>query len=94
MKLYVSKEAAEWYRNELEIDSGNLRFFVRYGGLGGNIPGFSLGLKFDSPEEIHASSEINSLLFFIESADQWYFDGKDLEVTLGKTMQEPEFSYV
>ncbi len=33
MNLSVTKEAAQWYKNELNLQSGEtLRFFVQYGG--------------------------------------------------------------
>lgn len=95
MNLSVSEEAAKWYESELTIeDYAEIRFFVRYGGVGGNIPGFSLGVKFDTPEEPHVSIKFDKITFFIESADTWYFDGKDLKVTLNQDTDEPDFSYI
>ena len=95
MELSISEEAAKWYKDELIIENNaQIRFFVRYGGIGGHIPGFSLGIKFDIPEETHASTTIDNITFFIESADAWYFDGKDLQITLSKDTGEPDFSYI
>lgn len=94
MNIQVSLGAADWYKEELGID-GNayLRLYVRYG-FGGFVPGFSLGIKLDSPEEIHASHETDNITFFIEEKDEWYFGGKDLHISLNTEKDEPEFHYV
>lgn len=95
INIHVSDEVAKWYKDELTIDdAAQIRFHVRYGGIGGHIPGFSLGLKYDTPDEVHASTTVDNITFFIESMDEWYFDGKDLEVTLNRDMSEPEFIYI
>ncbi|MFC2946905.1 HesB/YadR/YfhF family protein [Virgibacillus sediminis] len=96
MELKVSKEAAEWYKRELDVedDTASLRFYVRYGGMGGNIPGFSLGVKESNPEDPHTSQEVERINFFIENADVWYFDGKDLEITYSRKSDEPQFKYI
>ncbi|HLR72511.1 MAG TPA: hypothetical protein VK085_13905 [Pseudogracilibacillus sp.] len=94
MHIKVSDEAAEWFKNEYEIeDEISLRFFVRYGGVGGNVPGFSLGVNFDPPTTIHTSVTVNDVLFYIEESDAWYFDGKDLIVSLNHDLDEPQFTY-
>ncbi len=85
----------DWYRTELDIDELKaLRFFVRYGGVGGKIPGFSLGIRSEQPEAIHASTKSNGITFFIEEADAWYFEGCDLEIKFNRQLNEPEFHYI
>ncbi|MBM7598443.1 uncharacterized protein YneR [Virgibacillus halotolerans] len=95
MKLDISQEAVDWYRTELDIDeSKTLRFFVRYGGVGGKIPGFSLGITSEQPEAIHASAKSAGITFYIEESDAWYFEDSDLEIKLNKQLDEPEFNYI
>ncbi|MBP2077760.1 HesB/YadR/YfhF family protein [Oceanobacillus polygoni] len=95
MNLKVSTEAAKWYKEELDIkDTTQLRFFVRYGGVGGKIPGFSLGLKLDKPQSTHASTEVENITFYIEEADAWYFEESNLEVHLDEQRNEPIMEYV
>jgi len=91
MKIEVSEEAANWYKEELDINTGNIRFFVRYGGIGGRIPGFSLGIKLEQPIEVHSFTVVEDLFFFIEEKDAWYFEDADMAVQLeqGKTDPEP-----
>ncbi len=94
MDIHISNDAAEWYKEEYDLENNaSLRFFVRYGGVGGNIPGFSLGVNLEAPEEIHSSIKVNDILFYIEESDAWYFDHKDLFIQLNEELQEPQFSY-
>ncbi|UJL48028.1 hypothetical protein KFZ58_09330 [Virgibacillus sp. NKC19-16] len=95
MKLQISKEVAKWYKKELDIkDSSQLRFYVRYGGIGGNVPGFSLGITKDEPEDVHTSEEVENIIFFIEKKDAWYFEEKDLKINLNRKIMEPKFNYI
>ncbi|AKO93636.1 MULTISPECIES: HesB/YadR/YfhF family protein [Priestia] len=94
MKLTVSEEAANWYKEALHIDNGSkVRFFVRYGGCSTVQKGFSLGVKSDDPLKIGASDEQNGITFFIEDEDLWFFDEHDVSVTLDEQGEEPLFHY-
>lgn len=95
MKLKINDRAADWYKSELkEVKTNYVRFFPRYGGVGGLIPGFSIGINFDEPENILASFETNGITFFIEQSDAWYFEGKtELTVEFDEKMNEPQFNY-
>lgn len=94
LDINISEEAAEWFKKEYEINSSTtLRFFVRYGGMGGNIPGFSLGVNIEPPELIHTSTTVKEMMFYIEESDAWYFDEKDLMITLNTELGEPQFTY-
>src|SRR5699024_12189801 len=66
MNIHVTKDAAAWYKNEYDIDTASIRFFVRYGGLGGNVPGFSLGVHLEEPLNTHTSIKVNGILFFVD----------------------------
>ncbi len=94
MKLDVTDKAVEWYENEYEIiDMTQMRLFVRYGGIGGLIPGFSLGLSIETPNDIYAEKTINNMTFYIEKQDAWYFEDKDLLIDFNHDLQEPKFIY-
>lgn len=93
MNIYVSEDAAKWYKEEYEVSNASIRLFVRYGGFGGNIPGFSLGVNIEEPYAMHASTEIEGIQFYIEESDSWYFDEKDLHITYSKENKEPQFAY-
>lgn len=94
MKLFVTEEVAHWYKRELAMPSNAyLRFFVRYGGFGGLVPGFSLGVNIDEPQNMHTSTTVAEITFYIEEQDVWYFDNQNLNVRLDEVLQEPTFSY-
>lgn len=94
MKLDITEDALKWYENEYEItENTDLRLFVRYGGVGGLIPGFSLGISLEEPNDIFVKKEINKLTFYIEQEDKWYFDNHDLYIGFNQKLKEPEFIY-
>ncbi|QHE52317.1 HesB/YadR/YfhF family protein [Pontibacillus sp. HMF3514] len=94
MQLKVAEEAAQWYKDELELsDNDSLRFFVRYGGVGGLKPGFSLGVRPDTAQEPIAETTVDGVHFYIEQDDAWYFDNHSVKVTYDPKMQEPDFEY-
>lgn len=95
MKLEITKEAANWYKEELDLEEVTwIRFFVRYGGVGGRIPGFSLGISTNAPHKIYGSTEVDGITFFIEETDAWYFENSGLRISFDKKLQEPNFKYV
>lgn len=94
MKLNVTEQAAQWYKDEMMLEGNeHLRFFVRYGGCSNVQKGFSLGINKDQPSNIGVKAEVNGLTFFVEEEDLWYFDGHDLKVVFNEEASEPEFIY-
>lgn len=95
MKIHITKEAANWFKEEMQLEHGDyLRFYPRYGGVGGNIPGFSIGINTDEPKEAETIQTVEGISFYIEKNDQWYFEDKDLKITFNKSLNEPEYSYI
>ncbi|HLR80466.1 MAG TPA: hypothetical protein VK119_07775 [Bacillota bacterium] len=93
MNIHVTKEAATWYKEELQLKEPTyVRFFTRYG-FGGHLPGFSLGVVEEEPQNMHTSTQVDDTIFYIEEKDSWYFENKDLTVTFNDELQEPEFIY-
>ena len=94
MEIKVSEQAAKWYKDELFLENEeNVRFYPRYGGVGGRIAGFSLGIKVEEPEKAVASTTIEGIHFFVEESDDWYFEGANLNVSYDETKQEPQIEY-
>jgi len=90
----MSDEAAHWYKNELDLNEESyLRFHVHYGGVGGNVPGFSLGIAIEEPSHMHTSVKIGQTVFYIEESDVWYFENKNLIITLDEQLNEPQITY-
>ncbi|OEH92479.1 HesB/YadR/YfhF family protein [Bacillus solimangrovi] len=94
MKLEISSEAVEWYKDEMELDKGDtVRFFVRYGGNSTIQKGFSLGVMTEEPIEPFTDIEVDGITFYIEEKDAWYFDEYDLNVQYNNVYDEVEFDY-
>lgn len=93
MKINITNDAVEWFKEEYELEKGSFRFFVRYGGIGGQIPGFSLGVHLEAPNDVHASYTQDETTFFVTQSDAWYFEDRDLKITLDDQLQEPAFTY-
>lgn len=94
MKLEITNEAAHWYKKELHLtDKEQIRLFVRFGD-GGNIPGFSLGIRVSEPMKVLTSQEVDGIYFFIEEDDAWYFEDTDLRIELDQNLHEPRFRYL
>jgi uncharacterized protein YneR len=95
MRIYLSNEAAKWYKTEMNLTTGDkVRFFVRYGGYSTIHRGFSLGVELAEPFEIGSETRAEDILFFIEEKDIWYFEEYDLHISFNKLLDEPVFEYV
>src|SRR5699024_1390014 len=93
MNIHVTKDAASWYKKAYDIYTASLRFFVRYGGFGGNVSGFSLGVLLEEPLNTHTSIKVNDILFFVTESDVWYFEDKVLHISYDEENNEPHFAY-
>jgi len=94
MNFSISNEAAEFYKNELNLTKGDqLRFYIRYGGFNSLQKGFSLGIMPDTPSKIGAAVEVDGITFFIEEDDLWYFDEHNFQITFNQQNEELEFNY-
>ena len=94
MEITITEAATDWYERELDVETGDaLRFFVRYGGVGGRIPGFSLGIATEQPDSILTSTVVNGITYFIDTVDAWYFENNDLMIEFDEQLDEPQFTY-
>lgn len=94
MDIIISDAAVNWFKTEYDInEKTEIRFFVRYGGFGGNIPAFSLGVNLEAPHKTHAETTVDNITFYVEESDEWYFEDKDLMISLNEELVEPKFEY-
>ncbi|MDN4073284.1 HesB/YadR/YfhF family protein [Fictibacillus terranigra] len=94
MKLTITKPAVDWYKNEMEIKSGDfVRFYVRLGGCSTVQSGFSLGVDKEQPKESGVKVMDDGITFYVESEDMWYFDGHDLAIDLDEDGETVLFKY-
>ena len=94
MEIKLSKEALHWFRQEMEVETGDyIRFYARYGGSSPFHEGFSLGMNRELPHEIGVETVIEDIHFYIEKSDEWFFNGHHLLVDVDATNDELSYSY-
>ncbi|MFB6467763.1 HesB/YadR/YfhF family protein [Cytobacillus sp. Hz8] len=94
MNIHITEEAANWYIEELDLKNGDyVRFFARYGGHSTVHQGFSLGISTETPHNMGVQTSVNGVIFYIEDADLWYFDGHDIMIDFNSKIGEPEISF-
>lgn len=94
MKITITPKAAQWFKNELTVESEmGVRF---YGKVYGNTQiheGFSVGMSVDTPENPIAKTTADGILFYADEADEWFFKGYDLTVDLDEKLNEPKYLF-
>lgn len=95
MKINLSAEALNWFKEEMEVVPGDsIRFFARYGGGSSTLhEGFSLGVTKEDPDEVAIEVEHDDARYYIESRDKWYFAEHDLHVHVDSELGELIYSY-
>ncbi|OWA33848.1 hypothetical protein B9G55_21180 [Saccharibacillus sp. O16] len=82
MSLNVTPQAADWYKKELGLQSGDyIRFYARYSNTSDIHPGFSLGITTESPNRPGLTQSTEGITFYMEEKDLWYLEGYRLNVT-------------
>lgn len=95
MKILVSDEAFQWFKQEMEVVQGkSIRFYARYGGSSPFHEAFSLGMTQDEPHDIGVETFIDGIHFYIEKDDLWFFNEHDLHVKLDGKFDEIAYEYV
>lgn len=94
LKIVLSDEALSWFKEEMEVVSGDaIRFFARYGGASPLHEGFSLGVTKEQPDEAVVETTHDGTLYYIESRDKWFFIDYDLHVNIDPKLEELIYSY-
>ena len=89
MKIVLSNEALNWFKEEMAVVSGDsIQFFARYGGASPLHEGFSLGVRMEEPDEVAVETELEGVRYYIERRDEWYFVDHDLHVNVNPNVHE------
>ena len=95
MKIKLTDEAVEWFKNELDLPEENkvLQFYVRYGGEFQLKQGFSPAFRVElsNDVEIGYHENYNDLIVVVSEDDLWYFE--DHKVIEKKVDHEDEIVY-
>ncbi len=95
MNIRISNEAAQWFIEEMDVETGDsIRFFARYGGSSPLHEGFSLGVIREQPDEVAVETVLDGVRYYVETRDLWYFDGHDLQVGVNRDLEELQYDYV
>ncbi|WP_203247316.1 HesB/YadR/YfhF family protein [Sporosarcina beigongshangi] len=92
MNFSVSKEAAKWYIEELDLAQGDfVKFFIKiYGGIPTTHPNYFLGLSIGEDGDVGIKDVVEGVTFYFNSHDEWFLKDYPLKVEMGK--DEPEFT--
>lgn len=94
MQLTVTPKANEWFEEEVGVnpDSG-IRFFGKIYGQTEVHDGFSIAMSVEQPDQPLIKNVINGIPYFIEEADDWFFNGYDLTVDYDEEKNEPKYIF-
>ncbi|GAA0324786.1 HesB/YadR/YfhF family protein [Bacillus carboniphilus] len=83
MKLSITNEAAQWYKEEMNLrDGDSLQFFVQLYGQSVH-PNYSLGIaRNEKPLNISYHSIVEGINFYIGEEDKWFFEDYHVSVTI------------
>ncbi|MFJ3389519.1 MULTISPECIES: HesB/YadR/YfhF family protein [unclassified Lysinibacillus] len=94
MNIVLTDEALQWFKQEMEIESGDtIRFYARYGGSSPFHEGFSLGMTREEPFNIGVKKVIDDVTYYIDEKDLWFFNNHSLYVDVDVTNDELKYEY-
>lgn len=94
MNIVLTDEALQWFKQEMEVESGDtIRFYARYGGSSPFHEGFSLGMTREEPINIGVKTVIDDVTYYIDEKDLWFFNDHNLHVDVDVTNDELTYEY-
>lgn len=94
MNIVLTDAAIKWFHEEMEVQQGDyIRFYARYGGSSPFHEGFSLGMTREQPHDIGVETSEDGIHFYIEAADEWFFNEHDLHVHVNEALGELAYDY-
>ncbi|ACA40542.1 HesB/YadR/YfhF family protein [Lysinibacillus sphaericus] len=94
MKIALTNEALQWFKQEMEVEPGDtIRFYARYGGSSPFHEGFSLGMTLEEPIAIGAEAVIDGVTYYIDEKDLWFFNDHNLHVDVDASLDELQYEY-
>lgn len=94
MKLTVTPEAVAWFKAEFNLlPQQAIHLFGKVYGKTAVHDGFSVGIEPKVPSEQDQVTQVESLKFFIEPEDEWFFADYDLTIEFDTTLNEPRYQF-
>ncbi|MBF0780733.1 MULTISPECIES: HesB/YadR/YfhF family protein [unclassified Granulicatella] len=95
MKIVVSPQAHEWFKEEMGISHGRgVRFMGKVYGCSPIHESFSLAIEVNEPTNPYALTTIEHIPYYVEQGDEWFFEGYDVDITFDDVLKEPKYSYI
>lgn len=82
MDFKVSQEAAEWYKNEMDLAQGDyVQYYVQlYGGIPTAHPNYSLGMSVGKEGKIAVETMVEGITFYFNEDNAWFLNDFDMTV--------------
>ena len=94
MNITIGSGAMNWFKEEIGLTKGDyLKFFPKIYGSSPVQDSYALGFAKEDPIDMVAHTEVDKIIFFVESTDLWFFDSHDLHVEYNEKIEELEFKY-
>ena len=94
MQLTIDKKAQAWFEEEMGVSKERgVRFLGNVYGCSPIHEGFSLAVEVDAPSNPYVSVVENGITYFVETGDEWFFQGHNLEVSFDEKLKEPSYNY-
>ncbi len=94
MNIVLTDQALQWFKQEMEVASGDtIRFYARYGGSSPIHEGFSLGMTREEPINIGVKTVNDDVIYYIDEKDLWFFNDHSLYVDVDDTNDELKYEY-
>lgn len=83
MKINVTEEALQFFKDEMEVEAGQtVRLFAKYGGSTDLTHGFSVGVITEDIDNVAVETEADGIRFVVAEQDEWLFQGQDVNVEI------------
>lgn len=94
MKITVSDRAAEWFKKEVGLVSGDqVKFYGQFYGKSKVQEVYSLGFSIEEAIDPFMSAEVDGMKFYVEVGDEWFFNEHDVLVDYNPESDELEYEY-
>jgi len=84
MGFHVSKDAANWYKTEMDLEDGDyIQYYLQiYGGIPTSLPNYSLGMSVGKAGEVAIKTVVEGITFYFNDENAWLFNEYDVKVDL------------
>lgn len=94
MKITVTEKAHNWFVDEMGLEKGDgVRFFGKIYGKTEIHDNFSVGINVGNPNDPLSTNNMDGITYFIETIDEWFFNGYDFKVEYNEQLAEVSYHF-